>query len=132
MLSVLGVTPDEDRALDALLPEVAALGRRPLLAADDAERLADTFSLLGNSTRLRLLHVLARRGEVCVKDLATEVGMSSSAVCNQLQRLVDRRILAARRDGNFVYYRIEDPCLVGLIEAGLCMTLLGPGDHCAR
>ena len=113
-------------------PGYADLARRPLLVADDAERLADTFSLLSSSTRLRLLHALARRGELCVKDLAAEVGMSSSAVCNQLQRLVDRRILAARRDGNFVHYRIEDPCLVQLIEAGLCMTLLGPGDACPR
>ncbi len=123
----LSVTVAPSRA-----PGYADLARRPLLAADDAERLADTFSLLGNGTRLRLLHALARRGELCVKDLAAEVGMRSSAVCNQLQRLVDRRILAARRDGNFVYYRIEDPCVVQLIEAGLCMTLVGPGDACPR
>lgn len=122
------------RAVDVQGPtaDLTGLARRPMLAADDAERLADTFSLLGSSTRVRLLHALARSGEVCVKDLAAEIGMSSSAVCNQLQRLVDRRILAARRNGNFVYYRVEDPCLVGLIEAALCMTLFGPGDHCPQ
>ncbi len=113
-------------------PGFADLARRPLLPVEDAEQLADTFALLGSGTRLRLLHAIARRQELCVKDLAAEVGMSSPAVCNQLQRLVDRHIVASRRAGNFVYYRVEDPCLVQLIEAGLCMTLLGPSDACPR
>lgn len=41
--------------------------------------------------------------------LADAVGMSVQAVSNQLQRLVDQKILAARRDGNHPRYRIIDP-----------------------
>jgi len=48
--------------------------------------------------------------------------MKPQAVSNQLQRLLDRGILASRRNGNFIHYRIIDPCVVGLLDLGLCLT----------
>jgi hypothetical protein len=42
-------------------------------------------------------------------------------VSNQLQRLTDRRIVAARRDGARIYYPIGDPCVIGLLHLGLCL-----------
>jgi ArsR family transcriptional regulator, lead/cadmium/zinc/bismuth-responsive transcriptional repressor len=99
-----------------------ALGERPLLDAEEADDLAAVFKVLANDSRLRLLHALERSGEICVTDLATAVDMTPQAVSNQLQRLVDRGILAARRRGNNVFYRILDPCLPSLLEVGLCLT----------
>lgn len=78
--------------------------------------------MLASDTRLRMLHALARGGELCVGDLAAEVGMRSQAVSNQLQRLVDRGIVVSRRDGNFIRYRIEDPCVTELVDLALCLT----------
>src|SRR5215216_4350834 len=99
-----------------------ALSERPLLSADQAYELADLYSILANDTRLRLLHALARSGELCVTDLAAAVGMRPQAVSNQLQRLHDRRILAARRDGTRIYYRIADPCVPSLLDLGWCLV----------
>src|SRR6266540_3637756 len=73
-----------------------ALQARPLLSPPEATRLAATFKVLANDTRLRLLHALARAGELCVTDLAAQAGMRAPAVSNQLARLQDQRILAAR------------------------------------
>jgi ArsR family transcriptional regulator, lead/cadmium/zinc/bismuth-responsive transcriptional repressor len=70
---------------------------------------------------LRLLHALERAGELCVTDLAAEVGLRPQAVSNQLQRLTDRRIVAARRAGARIYYRIADPRVTGLLDLGLCL-----------
>jgi DNA-binding transcriptional ArsR family regulator len=103
-------------------PDQPRLEERPLLAPVEAVRLAGTFKVLANDHRLRLLHALARAGELCVTDLADAVGMRAQAVSNQLQRLVDRQILAARRDGNWVYYRIADPCVRQLLDLGMCLT----------
>ena len=103
-------------------PDQPRLEERPLLAPVEAGRLAATFKVLANDHRLRLLHALARAGELCVTDLADAVGMRAQAVSNQLQRLVDRQILAARRDGNWVYYRIADPCVLQLLDLGMCLT----------
>ena len=57
-----------------------------------------------------------------VTQLADAVGMRTSAVSNQLQRLVDKGVLAARRDGNRIWYRISDPCVVGLIDLAWCLV----------
>jgi ArsR family transcriptional regulator, lead/cadmium/zinc/bismuth-responsive transcriptional repressor len=107
------------------------LDERPLLALDQARELADLYQVLANDTRLRLLHALARTDELCVSDLATAVGMRPQAVSNQLQRLSDRRILATRREGTRIFYRIADPCVPSLLDLGWCLleeTATGPGD----
>ena len=94
---------------------------RPLIDQPHAVALSRLFKIFANDTRLRLLHALERDGEVCVTDLATALDMAPQAVSNQLQRLADRRIVAARRDGTRLYYRIEDPCVAGFLDLGLCL-----------
>ncbi len=109
--------------------EVAApLAQRPLLDAANAEELTSLYKVLANPHRLRLLHALARAGEMPVGVLAEEVGMSVQAVSNQLQRLADQRILAARRQGNQAFYRIIDPCVGGLLELGMCLVEQKPSS----
>lgn len=95
---------------------------RPLLTPEQAAGLRELFRVLASETRLRLLHALARAGELSVGELARAVGLKTQAVSNQLQRLVDRGVLSARRDGTSIIYRIVDPCVVGLLDQGLCLT----------
>jgi DNA-binding transcriptional ArsR family regulator len=97
------------------------LGERPPLDPTSAVGIAVLFKVLASDTRLRLLHALTRGGEVRVTDLAAEVAMSQQAVSNQLQRLVDQRIVGTRRDGNNIYYRIVDGCVPRLLELGWCL-----------
>jgi len=98
-----------------------ALRERPLLDQDQAVELVRLYKVLANDTRLRLLHAIERAGELSVTDLATEVGMKPQAVSNQLQRLADRRIVASRREGSRLFYRIADPCVPGLLDLGMCL-----------
>lgn len=90
--------------------------------------LAGLFRVLASDTRLRILHTIARTGEVSVGDIANDIGASNQTVSNQLQRMSDQQIVATRRDGNRIYYRLIDPCVGGLIELGLC--LLGHNPVC--
>jgi DNA-binding transcriptional ArsR family regulator len=115
--------------LDRVVCPPALAGRAPL-DAPQADGIAALFKVLANSTRLRLLHALARDGEVRVGDLAAGLAMSQQAVSNQLQRLVDQRILATRRAGNSIYYRIVDACVPALLELGWCLveTTRPPGS----
>lgn len=98
-----------------------ALDRRPLIDLEKARGLAALFGVLASDTRLRLLHAIARKGDLCVSDIAAAVTMKPQAISNQLQRLADRRILRAQRNGTHVYYRIVDPCVTVLLERGLCL-----------
>jgi ArsR family transcriptional regulator, lead/cadmium/zinc/bismuth-responsive transcriptional repressor len=88
----------------------------------EAARLEQLFKVLANDTRLRLLHALVRDGDLTVNQLAGVVGLRASAVSNQLQRLLDKGVLASRRDGNRIWYRISDPCVVGLIDLAWCLV----------
>lgn len=100
---------------------VDALGSLPPIDDSRAEALTALYKVLANPHRLRLLHALARAGELPVSAIAEEVGMSVQAVSNQLQRLADQRVLVARREGTHAYYRIIDPCVAGLLELGICL-----------
>ena len=99
-----------------------ALHTRPLLTTRQANALQSTFKLLANGTRLRILHALARDKELCVGELASTLGMKPQAISNQLQRLADRGIVDAERDGLLVRYSIVDPCVLTLIHQGWCLA----------
>jgi len=68
------------------------------------------------------LQALARAGELCVGDLADKLDMTPQAVSNQLQRLADRGIVEAQRDGLQIRYSIIDPCVVALLDEGWCLA----------
>jgi DNA-binding transcriptional ArsR family regulator len=104
------------------------LADRPLLTPEQAGQLVVLFKVLGNDSRLRLLHALHRGGEVPVSELAETVGMRPQAVSNQLQRLADRGIVAARRDGNRIFYAIADPCVPVVLDLALCLIEEAAGD----
>lgn len=97
------------------------LDERPLLTPIQAGGLAAVFKVLANDTRLRLLHAIIRASELCVTDLASSVGMKPQAVSNQLQRLSDLGILSSRREGNNIYYQLDDLCVRSLLDQALCL-----------
>lgn len=107
-------------------PRPPAVEKRPLLDRDEAAQLMRLFKVFANDSRLRLLHALVREGELCVTDLARAVAMKPQAVSNQLQRLIDRGILRARREGVNIYYQVADPCVRVLLERGLCLIECWP------
>jgi ArsR family transcriptional regulator, lead/cadmium/zinc/bismuth-responsive transcriptional repressor len=92
--------------------------RRPLLAEPSVTALAETFRVLGDATRVRMLDALSR-GEMCVCDLAALLGISESAISHQLRLLRGMRLVRPRRDGRLVYYSLDDQHIVGLFDQGL-------------
>jgi DNA-binding transcriptional ArsR family regulator len=80
--------------------------------------LAETFKVLGDTTRVRILDALAR-AEVPVCDLAELLGISQSAVSHQLRLLRGMRLVKSRRVGRHIYYVADDHHIVGLFEQGL-------------
>ena len=80
--------------------------------------LADTFKVLGDATRIRILDALSR-SELCVCDLARRVGLSESAVSHQLRLLRGTRIVRTRRNGRQIFYTLDDQHIVRLLAQGL-------------
>jgi DNA-binding transcriptional ArsR family regulator len=98
-----------------------ALEERALLSFVDAVKVMALFKVLSNDTRIRMLHHLVRRGEASVTDIAKTLGMKPQAVSNQLQRLSDTGMVASRREGNNVYYRVKNGCVAPLLDLALCL-----------
>lgn len=109
------------KSVQTCCPVHVTLPEQEPINTDLAAELEDLFKILANDTRLRLLHNLARVEEMCVCDLAAAVEMTPQAISNQLQRLADRGIVATRRSGNMIYYRVIDQCVVGLLQKALCL-----------
>ena len=86
--------------------------------AATVQALADLFSILGDPTRVRIVDVLAQ-GDLCVCDIAAEVGISESAVSHQLRLMRGMRIVRGRREGRCVYYTLDDQHVVDLFQQGL-------------
>ncbi|MBI4644484.1 MAG: helix-turn-helix transcriptional regulator [Deltaproteobacteria bacterium] len=98
------------------------LRERDLLTPAQAGELQAVFKTLANDTRLRILHALVRAGEVCVSEMSDLLAMKPQAISNQLIRLADRGIVGSRRNGNNIYYRLVDPCVIQLLDHGLCLS----------
>ena len=85
---------------------------------DDVIDLAETFRVLGDPTRVRILDALSH-GELCVCDLAALVSMSESAVSHQLRLLRNLRLVRPRREGRMVFYALDDRHIITLFRQGL-------------
>ena len=82
------------------------------------QTLAETFRILGDPTRLRIVDALAE-GELCVCDISERVGISESAVSHQLRLMRSMRIVRGRREGRCVYYTLDDQHVLSLFQQGL-------------
>ena len=111
------VRADYPRHAHGSAPRLARV-RRALVTPAASVALAETFSLLGDPTRARILHALSV-DELCVSDLAGLIGISASAISHQLRLLRDRRLVAVRREGKHTFYRLQDEHIRTLVDMGL-------------
>lgn len=95
--------------------ERIARAQAHLVPPNTAATLAETFRLLGDPTRVRLLDALTT-GEMCVCDLATLLDHTVSAVSHQLRLLRGVRLVRARRAGRMVFYSLDDHHIIGLLS----------------
>jgi DNA-binding transcriptional ArsR family regulator len=89
-----------------------------LIGPQAAAGLAETFKVLGDQTRVRMLDALSH-SELCVGDLAGLLGLSESAVSHQLRLLRSMRLVRSRRAGRMVIYMLDDDHILRLVRQGL-------------
>ena len=85
------------------------------LPEDLAELIARRFRALGDPLRVRALDLLRER-ELSVRELAEQLGAGQQNVSKHLAVLLDAGMLARRKQGNHVYYRIADEGVFALCE----------------
>jgi DNA-binding transcriptional ArsR family regulator len=92
----------------------------PSVLRDDTlvQALADTFRILGDPTRVRIVDALAQ-GQLCVHEISERIGISESAISHQLRLMRSMRIVRGRREGRCVYYTLDDQHVLDLFQQGL-------------
>ncbi len=92
--------------------------RDEAIADQELERLSSMYKVLGDPTRLKIVMAL-KDVEMCVCDLSAFLGVSESAVSHQLRRLKDLALVKKRRDGQVIYYTLDDSHIVDLLSIAL-------------
>ena len=77
------------------------------------ESVARYFSVLGEPTRLRILHALCQE-ERCVNDIIKLTSLAQANVSRHLGLMYQAGLLSRRREGTQVFYKVADPVYVEL------------------
>ena len=77
--------------------------------AANATEVAQILRALANERRLMILCKLVEWGETNVNSLAEAVGLSQSALSQHLAKMREEGIVAFRREGQTLWYRVADP-----------------------
>ena len=95
---------------------------------DNFQIVADSFKILGDTTRIRIFWALCHCEE-CVINISAMMDMSSPAVSHHLRQLKSAGLIVSRREGKEVYYRAanteESHLLHIMIEQVLKITCPG-------
>jgi len=86
-----------------------------MVSEDTLSVMAETFSLLGDPTRLRVVRALSL-GELCVCDLASMLGVGRTVISNHLRLLRTMRLVTYRRQGKLAYYSFTDDHIKNLLS----------------
>jgi len=102
------------RALDEDHKICDAVAARP--DDDTMHAWVTRFALLADPTRLTLLLCIHAAGEICVSDLAVAAGLKDTTTSQALRLLRAQGLVATRRDGRVVRYRLADETVHTLLH----------------
>lgn len=83
------------------------------------QRMAETFRVLADPGRARLISTLLEAGELCVCDLAAATGLSETACSHNLRLLRSGRLVRYRKRGRNVLYSLDDAHIRLLLDVAL-------------
>ena len=86
------------------------------IPGDLATLIASRFAALAEPTRVRILDVLRREGELSAGGIAERLGAGYANVAKHLGLLHRERVVARSKDGTRAMYRIVDPSVLRLCE----------------
>ncbi|WP_144519067.1 ArsR/SmtB family transcription factor [Bacillus thuringiensis] len=83
---------------------------------DKYEQSADILSVLGNPTRLYIVHMLINKGPLNVSELWKTMDLPQSTVSQHLLKLKMFKLVSWERKGTEIYYRVDDPTVIKVIK----------------
>ena len=78
-----------------------------LIRDDELEKMSETLKAVAHPVRLQIVNILMN-GERSVGELVKTLGTKQSLTSQQLSILKSRGVLRSRRNGNVVFYSLEN------------------------
>ena len=91
--------------------------QKQMVDEDILNKMADFFSILGDTTRVKILDALDKN-ELCVCDIANIVGTTQSAISHQLRILKQAKLVKFRKEGKVVFYSLDDDHIHEIVKKG--------------
>lgn len=95
--------------------EAIRSARKAIPPEESITGITETFRILGDPNRLRIVLALLRQ-ELCVLDIAALIGITESAVSHQMRLLRTLRLVKQRKMGKMVFYSLDDEHIEDLIR----------------
>lgn len=92
--------------------------KKQMVEEDVLNKMADFFSILGDTTRVKILDALDEN-ELCVCDIANVLNMSKSSISHQLGTLRRSGIVKCRKVGKEVFYTLDDDHVKEVFEVAI-------------
>lgn len=112
----LGTRIDTCQYMNMRLPRCCPPASEPALDDTAAGDLAAVLKAIADPVRLRLISMLSLVDEQCACDFVDSLGVSQPTVSHHLKVLADAGLISRRKQGRWVYYRLERSELAALSE----------------
>lgn len=117
---------DESQHTHPVDPERVARARARVPGRDDAAEMVSVLGLLADPTRARVVYALDVAEELCVGDIALALDAGEDGVGYALRVLRTAGLVARRKQGREVYYRLAEgfpePLRVHCLQSLLQLT----------
>jgi DNA-binding transcriptional ArsR family regulator len=90
--------------------------KRPSISSHAILEAAEVLKCIGHPTRLEILEILDERGEQNVTAIQETIGLDQPTTSQHLGLMRDKGIVASRRDGVNVYYRVQDEKVTRVLD----------------
>lgn len=90
------------------------------------DAVASYFSVLSEPTRLRIMHSICET-EKTVSQIVEDVGATQTNASRHLSLMHRAGVLARRKEGNLVYYRVADVAMIEICRT-VCNQIAGSLD----
>lgn len=87
--------------------ELVSCAKENMFSDEIYDSVAGFFKIVGDSTRCKIISVLAKN-EMCVGDIANVLSMTKSSISHQLSKMKESGVVKNRKEGKEVYYSLDD------------------------
>lgn len=98
--------------------DILLKAKTQLISQEKADAVADLFKVFGDTTRVKILHLLTI-SEMCVCDISAALDMTQSAISHQLRVLKQAGLVKNRKEGKIVYYSLDDDHVLKVLTQGI-------------